>query len=78
MTYYPYPCHRSVETIDVQLHYDHMSGTAYACSPIFRGVLPCLYRTREAAADAARVAIAGTVRDNHPDTSEKGIRIWLR
>ena len=76
MTYYPHLRRPSVEAIDVQLHYDHMSGTAYACSPIFQGVLPSRYRNREAAADAARVAI-GTVANNRSDTSLQDIRIWL-
>lgn len=63
--------------IDVQLHYDYVSKTAYACSSVFDGVLPSRYPTREAAADAARVMIAGIVSDD-ADISRRHIRIWFR
>ena len=67
----------SASPIDVQLHYDHVSRTAYVCSSVFDGVLPSRFSTREAAADAARMLIAGIVNDD-ADISRRYIRIWFR
>ena len=69
----------SDNSIDVQLHYDHRSRTAHACSPVFDGVLPAHYPSREAAADAARTMIAGAVaQDGSGHLPRRAIRIWFR
>ena len=64
--------------IDVQLHYDHLSRTAHACSTVFDGVLPSRYPSPEAAVDAARELISTTISDGRRDTPPRKIRIWLR
>ncbi len=37
MTYHSFTNNPSADAIDVQLHYDRLSGTAYACSTVFDG-----------------------------------------
>ncbi|WP_172746219.1 hypothetical protein [Neorhizobium sp. T7_12] len=64
--------------IHVQLHYDHLSGTAHAWSTVFDGVLPSRYPNREAAADAARTVIARIISKDDPKKPMRDIRIWLR
>ena len=66
-------------SIDVELHYDHRSRTPHACSPVFDGVLPGRYPSREAAADAVRTMLANAVaQDGSGNFSRRTIRVWFR
>ncbi len=79
MTYPSFSNNPSGDAIYVQLHYDHLSGTAHAWSTVFDGVLPSrCYPTREAAADAARTVIATIISKDDATAPRRDIRIWLR
>ena len=69
---------RATPSIDVQLHYDHLSGRALICSPSGERITPSRYPNREAAADAARELIALTSAENGALIEHDRIRIWLR
>ena len=78
MTYHSPTNKPSRDAIDVQLHYDRLSGTAYACSTVFDGVLPSRYPSPEAAADGARVVIETAISNEGPNFPPRQIRVWLR
>lgn len=64
--------------VDVQLHYDHLSGTALMTSRIGDAVLPSRYPSREAAAAAARMMVASVISADGGHIPPGHIRIWLR
>ncbi|MHC2485075.1 hypothetical protein ACVIKP_006930 [Rhizobium leguminosarum] len=78
MTYHSVTNNPSGDAIDVQLHYDRLSGTAYACSTVFDGVLPSRYPSPEAAAEGARVVIGTAISHREPKFPPRQIRVWLR